>query len=144
MGCQNSAAPLPSGSTSSRPRPSRVFELRGDSHPLHQPQYALLESRECPLWGRQPPGEFLGQQRDRVFAPHRSRARCLPAGRCRAVAKSLDKKGTAVKEDYQTDAAMSERSRRRSARREQRRPERASSGGFLRNPPSVTFSGLHP
>jgi hypothetical protein len=24
-----------------------------------------------PLWGRQPPGEFPGQQHDRVFAPHK-------------------------------------------------------------------------
>jgi hypothetical protein len=73
VGCQNSAAPLTSGSTPSRPRPSRVFELRGESHSLHQPQYALPESRQCPLWGRQPPGEFPGQQRDRIFAPHRHR-----------------------------------------------------------------------
>jgi hypothetical protein len=71
VGCQNSAAPLTSGSTSSRPRPGRFFELRGESHPLHQPQYALPESRQCPLWGRQPSGEFPGQQRDRVSAPHR-------------------------------------------------------------------------
>jgi hypothetical protein len=69
VGCQNSAAPLTSGSTSPRPRPSGVFELRGESHPLQQPQYALPELRQCALWGRQPPGEFPGQQRDRVSHP---------------------------------------------------------------------------
>src|SRR5450759_3653263 len=63
-GVSKLGAPLTSGSTWSRPRPSGVFELRGESHPLHQPQYALPESRQCPLWGRQPPGEFPGQPRD--------------------------------------------------------------------------------
>src|ERR1039457_3082210 len=82
VGCQNSAAPLTSGSISSRPRPSRVFELRGESHPLHQPQYALPESRQCPLWGRQPSGEFPGQQRDRFSPPPSLPGARFPPSRC--------------------------------------------------------------